>query len=78
MTLTGPTDRLRPFAMPHDIVTFINHQDEVEELADKYGDKFAFVPCISSLRDDRYPLPDGFAGLRGRVSDIVPQVRVSL
>ncbi len=49
-------------------------QDEVERLAEEHNAKFAFLPCISSLRDERYPFPDGFTGLRGRVSEIVPQV----
>jgi len=49
-------------------------QDEVERLAEEHNAKFAFLPCISSLRDERYPFPDGFTGLRGRVSEIVPQI----
>ena len=49
-------------------------QEEMEELAGRFPEFVRWVPCVSSLRDDRYPLPMGFEGLRGRVTDAVPQV----
>ena len=49
-------------------------QDEIDDLSAAFPGRFAFVPCISSLRDERYPMPAGFEGMRGRVSEATPLV----
>lgn len=43
-------------------------EDEFEELG------VEFRACVSELWDDRYPVPMGFSGLRGRVTRAVPRV----
>lgn len=49
-------------------------QEELQDLVQHYPQRLEFVPCISSLRDERYPAPMGFEGLRGRVTDVVPML----
>jgi NAD(P)H-flavin reductase len=49
-------------------------QEELQDLVQQYPQRLEFMPCISSLRDERYPAPMGFEGLRGRVTDVVPML----
>ena len=71
--LAGTDRRVTLFGGFRDVSDIVL-QDELDELAREYPDRFVFMPCISSLRDERYPLPAGLEGLRGRVTEAAPRV----
>ncbi|KAJ1474112.1 hypothetical protein T484DRAFT_1971337, partial [Baffinella frigidus] len=48
-------------------------EEEFEALQDEYPGRLSFTACISTFRDERYPPPPGFDGLRGRVTHAVPR-----
>eukprot|EP00288_Rhodomonas_lens_P018682 CAMPEP_0177714258 /NCGR_PEP_ID=MMETSP0484_2-20121128/13369_1 /TAXON_ID=354590 /ORGANISM="Rhodomonas lens, Strain RHODO" /LENGTH=297 /DNA_ID=CAMNT_0019226187 /DNA_START=207 /DNA_END=1100 /DNA_ORIENTATION=+ len=49
-------------------------EEELEALAEDTDGRVRFQMCVSELRDERYPPPPGYEGLRDRVTRSVPQV----